>query len=94
MWITMKMTMNEHQRLILAVAGILVLATVPVLSFAPTTYSIQVKQTPGTQLGVRDNRPGEANDDAVKTDALICGGGPAGLLAAIMLAQKYPNVSF
>ena len=27
-------------------------------------------------------------------DAIICGGGPAGLLSAIMLAQKFPDVSF
>jgi hypothetical protein len=30
--------------------------------------------------------------DSVATDAIICGGGPAGLLTAIMLAQKFPEV--
>jgi hypothetical protein len=37
-----------------------------------------------------------SNDEetAEETDYLVCGGGPAGLLSAIMLAQKFPNVSF
>lgn len=30
--------------------------------------------------------------DSVTTDAIICGGGPAGLLTAIMLAQTFPEV--
>lgn len=29
--------------------------------------------------------------EMTKTDSVICGGGPAGLLTAIMLAQKYPS---
>jgi hypothetical protein len=32
------------------------------------------------------------DDNLRKVDAVICGGGPAGLLSAIMLAQKFPNV--
>ncbi len=31
-------------------------------------------------------------DDATTSDILICGGGPSGLLAAIMLSQKFPKV--
>ena len=27
-----------------------------------------------------------------KVDSIVCGGGPAGLLSAIMLAQQFPNV--
>lgn len=30
--------------------------------------------------------------DSLATDAIVCGGGPAGLLTAIMLAQKFPEV--
>lgn len=32
------------------------------------------------------------DDEVVQTNYIICGGGPAGLLSAIMLAQKFPNV--
>lgn len=36
----------------------------------------------------------EANkNDVESTDIVICGGGPTGLLSAIMLSQKFPNVS-
>lgn len=34
----------------------------------------------------------EVIPSVVTTDAIICGGGPAGLLSAIMLAQKFPEV--
>ena len=32
------------------------------------------------------------SETSEETDYVICGGGPAGLLSAIMLAQKFPNV--
>ena len=31
-------------------------------------------------------------EEVTDTDFVICGGGPAGLLSAIMLAQKFPKV--
>ena len=34
----------------------------------------------------------DAHENNKKESILICGGGPAGLLCAIMLAQKYSNV--
>ena len=30
-------------------------------------------------------------EEEIRTDAVVCGGGPAGLLTAIMLAQKFPE---
>jgi hypothetical protein len=47
----------------------------------------------GSAVGVQvvNRNEGEAVEE---TDYLVCGGGPAGLLCAIMLAQKFPNVSF
>jgi len=36
----------------------------------------------------------ERNSSLARADILICGGGPTGLLAAIMLAQKFPQVCF
>ena len=33
-------------------------------------------------------------DQISNADCLICGGGPAGLLSAIMMAKKFPDVSF
>jgi peptidase E len=32
-------------------------------------------------------------DNVENVDIVICGGGPTGLLSAIMLSQKFPNVS-
>jgi ribulose 1,5-bisphosphate synthetase/thiazole synthase len=32
-------------------------------------------------------------DNVENADIVICGGGPTGLLSAIMLSQKFPNVS-
>ena len=34
----------------------------------------------------------DAADGKVQKDAIVCGAGPAGLLSAIMLAQKFPEV--
>jgi hypothetical protein len=35
----------------------------------------------------------EVPESMETTDTIICGAGPAGLLSAIMLAQKFPGVS-
>ena len=49
------------------------------------------KPTGGT---VEASNTAPVTDVIVPTDAIICGGGPAGLLSAIMLAQKFPDVSY
>lgn len=43
-----------------------------------------------TDYSLSDATP--ARTGGVSTDFVICGGGPAGLLSAIMLAQKFPKV--
>jgi hypothetical protein len=46
--------------------------------------SLSGAQTPQFRTG--------AGDDIPHVDVIICGGGPTGLLTAIMLAQKFPQV--
>jgi hypothetical protein len=56
------------------------------------TIWIHVNRVPrGETLGF--SRLSATQNDIVTVDALIVGGGPAGLLSGIMLAQKFANVS-
>jgi hypothetical protein len=57
--------------------------------YHPTELHLS-KPTGGT---LEASKTEAVTDEIVSTDALICGGGPAGLLSAIMLAQKFPDVS-
>ena len=52
--------------------------------------SIISQQTTGIRL---QGAATSSVESSKSTDTVICGGGPAGLLAAIMMAQKYPEVS-
>lgn len=40
---------------------------------------------------INDNIESQKNAASIKTNYVVCGGGPAGLLASLMLAQKYPG---
>lgn len=62
----------------------------PGVVFSFTFSSLRCKSRTLNPIAIQSSTRG---DEAIKSDAIICGGGPAGLLAAIMLAQKYPNVS-
>lgn len=44
------------------------------------------------KAGIMEGEAGIEKEGQTSTDTVICGGGPAGLLSAIMLAQKFPNV--
>jgi hypothetical protein len=56
-------------------------ATSKTMGAAPTPKNTTGDSTPPSTLTITN-----------RAETIICGGGPAGLLSAIMLAQKFPNV--
>jgi kynurenine 3-monooxygenase len=61
----------------------------PAKQFKSKTHRLYASDASTIETNPSDSPAAEGG--IVPTDALICGGGPAGLLCAIMLAQKFPQ---